>query len=168
MISGKIQITDFLEDLDYQKIPKVNTILKNEITQRVNEINQKYGEYIELTSWILDIATFNSGMDIACLTSDNEGTPVSLIEAQASNLPVISTNVGGVKDIMKEGETGYIVEKGNLQEYVQKLGILIKNKELREKFASNGWPFVKERFDYSRLVNDMKLFYNELIAKKNV
>ena len=142
--------------------------LKNEITQRVNEINQKYGEYIELTSWILDIATFNSGMDIACLTSDNEGTPVSLIEAQASNLPVISTDVGGVKDIMKEGETGYIVEKGNLQEYVQKLGILIKNKELRAKFASNGWPFVKERFDYSRLVNDMKLFYNELIAKKNV
>jgi glycosyltransferase involved in cell wall biosynthesis len=141
--------------------------LRNEITQRVNEINQKYGEYIELTSWILDIATFNSGMDIACLTSDNEGTPVSLIEAQASNLPVISTNVGGVKDIMKEGATGYIVEKGNLQEYVQKLGILIKNKELREKFASNGWPFVKERFDYSRLVNDMKLFYNELIAKKN-
>jgi glycosyltransferase involved in cell wall biosynthesis len=107
-------------------------------------------------------------MDIACLTSDNEGTPVSLIEAQASNLPVISTDVGGVKDILKEGSTGYVIEKGDLEEYVEKLGILIKNKELRTKFASNGWPFVKEKFDYSRLVNDMKLFYNELIARKNV
>ena len=142
--------------------------LKNEILERVNEINQKFGEYIELTSWIFDIAKFNAGMDVACLTSDNEGTPVSLIEAQASNLPVISTNVGGVKDILSEGSTGYIIEKGNLEEYVEKLGILIKNKELRTKFASNGWPFVKERFDYSRLVNDMKLFYNELIARKNV
>ncbi|NDF60872.1 MAG: glycosyltransferase family 1 protein [Crocinitomicaceae bacterium] len=142
--------------------------LKNEISDRVKEINQKYGVYIELTSWILDISEFNAGMDIACLTSDNEGTPVSLIEAQASNLPVISTDVGGVKDILKEGSTGYVIEKGDLEEYVEKLGILIKNKELRTKFASNGWPFVKERFDYSRLVNDMKLFYNELIARKNV
>jgi len=69
---------------------------------------------------------------------------------------------------MIEGSTGFIVEKGNLEEYAEKLGILIKNKELREKYASNGWPFVKERFDYSRLVSDMKLLYNELIENKNV
>ena len=53
-----------------------------------------------MTSWIKDIGAFNAGMDIICLTSKNEGTPVSLIEAQASNKPIVTTNVGGVENIV--------------------------------------------------------------------
>jgi glycosyltransferase involved in cell wall biosynthesis len=137
--------------------------LRPEIEARVNELNKKFGENIRLTSWIKDIATFNAGMDIICLTSDNEGTPVSLIEAQASNVPVVSTNVGGVRDIIDEGRTGYVVEKGDLEDYVKKLGNLINNKELRNDFSLNGWPFVREKFHYTRLVKDMKDLYNKLL-----
>ena len=63
--------------------------LKAEIEKRLVPM-QNIGIDISLTSWIYDIAEFNAGMDIMCLTSKNEGTPVSLIEAQASNLPVVS------------------------------------------------------------------------------
>ena len=57
------------------------------------------------TSWRGDVDTINAGLDIICLTSFNEGTPVSLIEAQASNKPIVSTRVGGISDIVVEGET---------------------------------------------------------------
>jgi glycosyltransferase involved in cell wall biosynthesis len=140
--------------------------LHGEINQRVNEINEKFSNRIFMTSWIKDISTFNAGMDIICLTSDNEGTPVSLIEAQASNVAVISTDVGGVRDIIQHGNTGFIIPKGNLQEYSERLLELITDKELLEKFQQNGWPFVKEKFNFTRLVSDTEKLYRELLYGK--
>jgi glycosyltransferase involved in cell wall biosynthesis len=140
---------------------------KDRIAEEVERLNTTYGKWIELTSWITDIAAFNAGMDIICLTSDNEGTPVSLIEAQACNLPVISTDVGGVRDIVQEGKTGYIVPKNNPVEYASKLGKLISDKEIREKMSQNGWKFVEEQFHYNTLVKNMESYYHELLQKKN-
>ena len=104
-------------------------------------------------------------MDIICLTSDNEGTPVSLIEAQASNVPIITSDVGGVKDILLEGKTGFVIKRGDLEDYVKKLGNLINNKELRTELSSNGWNFVKEKFHYTRLTRDMEELYRKLLEK---
>jgi glycosyltransferase involved in cell wall biosynthesis len=131
-----------------------------------NSLNKKYGQKITLTSWIFDIATFNKGMDIICLTSDNEGTPVSLIEAQASGLPVISTDVGGVRDIVLDGESGFITKLGDIETYVEKLRLLVENEKLRVKFAATGRDFVKSRFNYERLAKDMSAYYRELLKKE--
>lgn len=138
---------------------------RNEVENRANAINSEFGNKIILTSWIKDIATFNAGMDIICLTSDNEGTPVSLIEAQASEVAIITTDVGGVKDIMIDGETGFIIQKGDLKEYSEKLAFLIENDEIRRKMSQNGWTFVREKYHYTRLARDMKNYYNELLVK---
>lgn len=121
---------------------------------------------IELTSWIKDIASFNAGMDLICLSSKNEGTPVSLIEAQACNVCVLSTDVGGVKDVVSNGKTGIVVTQNTINEYTTKLRELIENDELRNKLAANGWEFVKQQFHYTRLVNDMEQLYVELIKNK--
>jgi glycosyltransferase involved in cell wall biosynthesis len=139
--------------------------LKDPIEKRAAEINQRFGNKIILTSWIKDIATFNPGMDIICLTSDNEGTPVSLIEAQAAGVPVITTDVGGVKDILLEGKTGYVIPKNNLTLFVDKLNELVSNKQKREDFSENGWVFVKEKFHYNRLINDVEILYKKLLNK---
>lgn len=139
--------------------------LNAEITTVANQINEKFGQKIILTSWIKDVNAFNAGMDVICLTSNNEGTPVSLIEAQASNIPVVTTDVGGVKDIVLEGETGFIVPKGNAFAFEEKLSILIENKEIRQKMSQNGWTFVKEKFHYLRLVKDMEVYYKELLNR---
>lgn len=139
--------------------------LKDEIEEKSRIINLKYGEKIILTSWVKDIAKFNAGMDIMCLTSDNEGTPVSLIEGQASSLPIISTDVGGVKDIVDEGITGFVIPKGDLQQFTEKLVLLIQDKEIRTKMSQNGWNFVRKKFDYNRLASDMGKYYRELLRK---
>lgn len=134
------------------------------IATRVQYLNSKFGDFIEMTSWIKDIAGFNAGMDIICLSSKNEGTPVSLIEAQASNLPVLSTDVGGVHDIVENNSTGFVVEKENLETYVEKLRLLIENDELRQDMGSKGYEHVKEKFHYIRLVKDMEQLYKELLS----
>jgi glycosyltransferase involved in cell wall biosynthesis len=136
------------------------------IAETIEKLTYSHQVSIEMTSWIKDIASFNAGMDVICLTSNNEGTPVSLIEAQACNIPVITTDVGGVRDIVLEGETGFIVPKNDLVSYSNKLQLLIENKEIRKKMSQNGWNFVHEQFHYKTLVTNMEKVYRELLQKK--
>ncbi len=136
------------------------------IENRVNEINNKFGKIIVMTSWIKDIGLFNAGMDIICLTSDNEGTPVSLIEAQAGGLPIVTTDVGGVKDILLEGDTGYVVPKNNVSLFAEKLLLLIEDEKLRKSLSEKGWDFVKNKFHYTTLVKNMDEYYQYLLNKK--
>jgi len=138
------------------------------IEGKVTYLNRKHPNSIEMTSWIKDVASFNAGMDVICLTSKNEGTPVSLIEAQASGIPVITTNVGGVKDIVLEDETGFVVEANNKEMFVEKLIDLIEDENKRQKMSQNGWNHVEEKFHYTTLVKNMTKLYHDLIElKKN-
>lgn len=140
--------------------------LKTEIEAQGAAINDRFGKKIVFTSWIKDIAEFNAGMDVICLTSNNEGTPVSLIEAQACDVPIVTTDVGGVRDIVSEGQTGFIVPKGDLKLFTEKLALLIENEEIRRKMSQNGWNFVREKFHYTRLAADMAKYYRELLEKR--
>jgi len=141
---------------------------KEKIEERVKIINGKYNNSIILTSWVTDVATFNSAMDVMCLTSLNEGTPVSLIEAQASGIPIVTTDVGGVKDILLEGETGFVVPLDRKNLFVDRLLELINDEKKREKMSQNGWKHVEEKFHYGTLVKNMTNLYLELLElKKN-
>lgn len=119
---------------------------------------------ITFTSWIKNIDWAYSGMDIACLTSKNEGTPVSLIEAQACNTPIVTTNVGGIENVVIPNKTALLSNNNDLEDFSKKLLELITNKDLRNSMKNEGWPFVKERFHYKRLVKDMKKLYYQLLS----
>ncbi len=140
---------------------------KENLQQMAASIPQNDAFSIEFTSWIKDISAFNPGMDIFCLSSLNEGTPVSLIEAQAANIPVLSTDVGGVRDVIIENETGFLVASGDVSMFAEKLLVLIENKKIREKMSQNGWTFVRERYDYTTLVTNMDKYYRDLEKLKN-
>ena len=118
---------------------------------------------ITFTSWIKEIDEVNAGIDIAALSSNNEGTPVSLIEAQAAGTPIISTDVGGIRNIVKVGKTAYLTSQNNENEFVESLLKLIESAELRHEFAMHGRSFVEEKFHYNRLVSDMKSLYFDLL-----
>lgn len=140
---------------------------KAHIEERVRWINEKK-ELVQLMSWVKDISRFNSAMDIVCLTSKNEGTPVSLIEAQAANIPVISTNVGGVKDIVRNLETGIVVEERRQSLYADQLLELINDEKKRSELSQNGWNHVEERFHYTTLVSNMDKYYKRLLREKGI
>tara|TARA_B110000037_G_C17062198_1_gene482327 strand:+ start:193 stop:1374 length:1182 start_codon:yes stop_codon:yes gene_type:complete len=163
---------DVIEELSSQTDRKIKIFivgdgeLREEINSRVDLLKNK-GVDIIMTSWIFDIAKFNAGMDIMCLTSKNEGTPVSLIEAQASNLPVISTDVGGVSDIVSQNETGFIISRKGKGEFVEKLKTLVENDDLRNKMKTKGWDHVHLKFSYTRLASDMEEYYKKLLNPFN-
>jgi len=115
------------------------------------------------TSWIRDIDVVYSGADIVALTSLNEGTPVSLIEAEAASKAIITTNVGGIEDIVVDGETGLLVANNNAQAFAAKLIELTEDTELRTKLSLQGKAFVNEHYRYERLVADMKALYASLL-----
>ena len=137
------------------------------IQESIKPLKEK-GMDIRMTSWIKDIATFNAGMDIICLTSKNEGTPVSLIEAQAAGIPIIATNVGGIKDIILEDKTGYIVDKDDIDGFAQKLWELIENENKRQLMSQNGWSFVEEKFQYPNLIKNMDEYYKSLLKEMKI
>lgn len=111
-----------------------------------------------LTSWIKEIDRVNSGMDIICLTSLNEGTPVSLIEAQASGKPIVSTKTGGIENIVLENKTALLSEKNDLHNFSKNLLSLVNDSNKRKLFSKFGLEKSKD-FHYDQLVNNIKNLY---------
>ena len=112
----------------------------------------------QLTSWIKEIDKVNSGMDIICLTSLNEGTPVSLIEAQASGKPIVSTMTGGIENIVLENKTALLSKNNDLHTFSKNLLSLVSDSEKRILFSKYGLEKSKD-FHYDKLINKMKKLY---------
>ncbi len=120
---------------------------------------------LTFTSWIKEVDTVNAGMDIIALSSLNEGTPVSLIEAQAAGKPIVTTRVGGIENIVLPGKTALLSDTRDADAFGANLKILAEDAGMREAFGKEGWPFVEQRFHYTRLVNDMAALYERLLRK---
>lgn len=118
---------------------------------------------VTFTSWIKEVDIVNAGVDIMMLTSLNEGTPVSLIEAQAANKPIISTRVGGIENVVLPGHTALLSDSADARSLEQHLLELVENDTLRQTMGAGGWAHVRERFHYTRLVRDMDHLYRGLL-----
>lgn len=128
------------------------------------DFTTKKGEkaLLTFTSWIKEIDQVNAGMDIISLCSLNEGTPVSLIEAQASGTPIVAANVGGIEDVVLSGKTAILTDSNSVH-FAENILKLASDKQLRDRMSANGWQFVENKFHYSRLVKDMEtLYWNQL------
>jgi len=113
------------------------------------------------TGWKREPDTVYADLDIVALTSDNEGTPVCLIEAMAASRPVVSTRVGGVKDLVREGENGLLVEKGDVDGLAGSILRLARDAGLRRSLGSEGNRFVRTLYSKDRLANDIRGLYEE-------
>ncbi|MEA1899615.1 MAG: glycosyltransferase family 4 protein [Thermodesulfobacteriota bacterium] len=116
-----------------------------------------------------------SNLDIVALTSNNEGTPVSLIEAMACSVPVITTDAGGVRDLLgnsqlevvsdgfKICERGILCRKNDAKGFADGMKYLVNNKRLRKEKANLAKTFVVQNFSKERLVRDIESLYTELL-----
>lgn len=119
------------------------------------------------TGWRKDIDALYRVMDIVALTSLNEGTPVSIIEALASARPVVVTDVGGVRDIVEDGKSGFVTKQGDTSSFADAATALLIDKDKREKFGIYGREYVFRKHSKDHLINSiMDLYYSELKRKK--
>lgn len=123
-------------------------------------------EKIVFTSWIKEVDTVLAASDVVALTSWNEGTPVSLIEAHAASCPVVTTRAGGVEDIVEHSVTGFVCDAGDALNFKKYLQELINQPELRSSMAAKASSRVLEKFSYQRLCRDMSRLYQRLLTKK--
>jgi glycosyltransferase involved in cell wall biosynthesis len=112
--------------------------------------------------WQKDVDLILAGTDVVALSSKNEGTPVSLIEAQAAGKFIVTTNVGGVKDIL-HNDCGFVSESDG--EFKALLLKAVEEHAALDQKAKAGIAFANERFSYKRLVNDMDTLYKKLLSK---
>jgi len=112
-----------------------------------------------------DVARWYAICDAVVLTSANEGTPVTIIEALAAARPVVSTNVGGVADVVEEGTTGFLVRPGDTHALAERLAVLARDPERARRMGEAGRELMLRRYAVSRLVADVDDLYRRLLSR---
>jgi glycosyltransferase involved in cell wall biosynthesis len=113
-----------------------------------------------------DVAPWYAACDAVALTSANEGTPVTIIEALAAGRPVVVTSVGGVPDVVADGVDGYLVEPGDTSALADRLERLALDPALREQLGARGRVRALARYSVGRLVDDVDLLYRSLLDER--
>jgi glycosyltransferase involved in cell wall biosynthesis len=113
----------------------------------------------------LNIETVLAAADVVVLTSDNEGTPLSLIQAGMAGLPVVSTNVGSVSEIIIANETGILTPLESIQ-IADSLELCINSHDLRKQLGNAAKDFTFANFGTARLVSDHKDLYAKLFSSQ--
>ncbi|HEV2369348.1 MAG TPA: glycosyltransferase [Acidimicrobiales bacterium] len=119
---------------------------------------------VHFAGWWRDIPAAMADLDVVVLSSRNEGTPVSLIEAAACAVPVVATDVGGVATVVEEGKTGYLVPAGEPDALAERIGRLLGDRGLRTRMGNTARAEVAPRFGADRLVDDIRALYRELLG----
>ena len=121
---------------------------------------------VHFLGWRSDLETILNELDVVVCSSRNEGTPVALIEAMAAGVPVLSTEVGGVADLVTHGETGWLVPPGDPAAMAQGIRRLVAEPSLRTRLAAAGRAVVLDRYDVARLIPRMETLYTNLINER--
>jgi glycosyltransferase involved in cell wall biosynthesis len=120
---------------------------------------------IKILGWQSDIESVLSAADMVVLTSDNEGTPLSLIQAGMIGLPVVTTRVGSVPEVVLDGKTG-IVTNLDVQEIADALEKLAISNELRTRLGAAAQVFTLANYGVKQLVNNHEDLYKRLLANR--
>ncbi|MFQ8892575.1 MAG: glycosyltransferase family 4 protein [Clostridium sp.] len=132
---------------------------KEELIKLSKELNLQ--EKVEFLGYRQDVKEILKASDIFCFPSKQEGLPVALMEAMASGLPVICSDIRGNKDLIENKKGGYLLKSYDIDEYSIKIQELIENKVLREEMGNFNLEKIKD-FDRKKVNTIMEEIYNEL------
>jgi glycosyltransferase involved in cell wall biosynthesis len=121
---------------------------------------------VHFLGWRADLETILNELDVVICSSRNEGTPVALIEAMAAGVAVLSTEVGGVADLVTHGETGWLVPPGDPSAMAGAIRHLLAEPSLRARLAAAGRRVALDRHDVTRLIARIERLYTGLINEK--
>jgi glycosyltransferase involved in cell wall biosynthesis len=119
---------------------------------------------VHFLGWRRDLERVYADLDVVALTSANEGSPVSVIEAMAAARPVVATRVGGVGDLVEDGVTGVLAPPGDAEAIAGAIAALLADADRRQALGEAGRKRVYPAFTTERLVRDMERLYADLLA----
>ncbi|MFB6732773.1 glycosyltransferase family 4 protein [Bacillus mobilis] len=138
--------------------------------EKVREYIQqnKLEHFVELPGWTSGIEKINYYQKAAIyvLPSYNEGLPISILEAMASSLPIVATDVGGIPEAVEHNENGYLIVPGDKKRLKEYLLELIKSKELRQQYGKYGLKKCEKLFDINVIVGKIHDIYSNVMDGK--
>jgi len=137
-------------------------VLRAQLQERVNQLGLT--NRVHFLGLRRDIPDVLGAADIFALGSDYEGNPLSVIEAMAAGLPIVSTAAGGVPELLQNGKQGFIVQPGHCEQLSEAMSILLKDSDLRRTMGAAAAARAKEKFDVSAMVRAYEDLYDELSA----
>jgi glycosyltransferase involved in cell wall biosynthesis len=135
---------------------------RSKIEQEISR--RKFSGYVRMLGLRTDVAQLLQGADIFLLSSLSEGVPLALLEAMAARLPVVSTNVGGVSEVVVNEVTGLLVPAGNDIGLAEAIVLLANNSHLREQWGSAGRCHVEEGFSETQTQAAYQACYDEMLS----
>jgi glycosyltransferase involved in cell wall biosynthesis len=120
---------------------------------------------MRLVGWRPDVETVYAAADLVLLTSDNEGTPVSLIEAGLAGVPVVATRVGSVGEVVQDGVTGLLAACDD-DELARRAARLLRDEPLRQEMGRRARAWTSRRFGPERLVCDTTVLYRAIAEER--
>ena len=125
-------------------------------------------EHVLFPGTVAEMGPWYRAFDVFLLPSANEGTPVAAIESLAAGTPVVASRVGGVPDVVREGEDGFLVAAGDVDGFADRLEQLARDPELRRRMGEAAAPRARARYAVARLIDDVDLLYAELLAERGL
>lgn len=115
---------------------------------------------------IEDVSPYISLFDVGVISSDSEGFSNSILEYMALGVPVVATDGGGNREVVKEGETGLLVTVGNYKWMAEKICTLLKkkNKNRRLQMGKNGTIFVKQKYSWDKKIKEIETYYHSVLG----
>ena len=113
-----------------------------------------------------DIPAVLASLDISVLASLSESLPNAILEAMAAGLPVVSTRVGGSPEVVRQGETGFLVDSGNDAQLVEALGTLLRDESLRKRFGASGREAARAQFGVAGIQKQYEDLYTAALLEK--
>ena len=135
--------------------------LKNDLLSYIKL--QKLEDFIFFTGFRNNIADLLSEFDVLLMTSISEGLPLTIYEAFASKIPVVTTNAGGIAEVVTEGETGFVTNLKDSSSLSEKVLHLLNNKEITEKITMKAFEIVKKNHDLNIMKENYYMFYKTLV-----
>ncbi len=163
-IKNHFLFIDAIEFLLKNSAKKIKAIIigdgetRSDLENYVEQQSVNTRNALVFAGWSKEIDVALAGIDVVCLTSKNEGTPVSLIEAQAAGRFIVSTNVGGIKDILHP-HCGLLSEPDDIKGFKNNLLSAVQNFDTYTKDAKAAQKEVLQKFSYTRLCSDMATLY---------
>jgi glycosyltransferase involved in cell wall biosynthesis len=139
---------------------------RGELTEMVSRLG--LNDAVHFLGWRDDMSRVYADLDVVALSSNNEGSPVALIEAMAAARPVVATNVGGVREVVKDGETGVLVPPRDPEAMAQAILKLLRAPDTGQRLGEAGRRQAFPRHSERRLLADVERLYLQLAREKGL
>ncbi len=141
-------------------------VLRPAVEERARELG--LADRVIFTGWRHDLPLIYADLDILVVSSNNEGTPVSVIEAMAAGRPVVGTRVGGLPDLIVHGQNGYLVDPQDADGLAEAILRLLNDQDTAHRMGRAGREAARQRFTIDRLASGMEQLYHRLAVGKGI